>query len=183
VPGASAPEAPAAHGGGSGSPATPDAISGEFKLIPVDFPMYEDELTFPESANPPLNQSPEFEWTGVPAGAKSLALVFRDLGNGAVKWILWDIPPTLTRVPPNLAQTAMPAELPGSSQLGSLDNQGYAGPGSGARQYDFKLWALDVERLPVARRLTTVDIHDEILPMHDLATTEPVLVRNTRNLR
>lgn len=157
-------------------------MSGEFTLTPVGFPMYMNELTFPETANPPANQSPEFEWKNVPPGAKSLALVFRDLGNGAVKWVLWDIPPTLTRVPSNISKTAMPSEVPGSRQLGSLNNQGYAGPGMGARQYDFKLWALDVERLPVTAGKSTVQINDDILPMHDLATTAPVLVRNTRNL-
>jgi Raf kinase inhibitor-like YbhB/YbcL family protein len=142
-----------------------------------------DELTFPESANPPANESPEFKWMGVPAGTKSLALAFRDLGNGAVKWLLWDIPATLTGVPPNISKTAMPTEVSGSSQLGSLNNQGYAGPGTGARQYDFKLWALDVEHLTVEPGQTTVDIHDKLLPMHDIAMTEPVLVRNTRNQR
>lgn len=160
-----------------------DDASATFALIPIDFPMYGDELTFPETANPPTNQSPAFEWEGVPEGAKSLALVFRDLGNGAVKWVLWDIPPTVTRVPPNLSKVAMPTEVPGSSQLGSLNNQGYAGPGSGARQYDFKLWALDVAQLPVTSRQTTVQIHDDVLPEHVIATTPPVLLRNTRNLR
>jgi phosphatidylethanolamine-binding protein (PEBP) family uncharacterized protein len=77
----------------------------------------------------------------------------------------------------------MPSEVPGSSQLGSLDNQGYAGPGSGARQYDFKLWALDTAKLPVTRGLTTAQIHRDVLPAHDIAITEPILVRNTRNLR
>ncbi len=152
-------------------------------LIPIAFPTYEGELTFPETANPPANQSPQFEWKGVPPNTKSLVLAFRDLGNSAVKWVLWDIPPTLTRVPPNISKTAMPAEVPSSRQLGSLSNQGYAGPGMGARQYDFKLWALDIEKLPVEAGMTTVEIHDELLPMHDIATTAPVLVRNTRNLR
>lgn len=174
-------------GSGRADAATPDASSadsaGSFVLIPVDFPMYNDELTFPESANPPSNQSPAFEWRGVPSEAKSLALVFRDLGNGAVKWILWDMPPDLTRVPSNISKTSMPSEVPGSSQLGSLDNQGYAGPGSGARQYDFKLWALKVDKLPVTGRLTTKQIHDELLPKHVISQTAPVLLRNTRNLR
>lgn len=165
-----------------GDPTRADAASPGFVLTPVGFPMYGDELTFPPTANPPTNASPEFTWSGVPAGTKSLALVFRDLGNGAVKWILWDIPPTLTRVPPNLSKVAKPAEVPGSSQLGSLDNQGYAGPGMGSRQYDFKLWALDVDKLPVTARLTTLQIHDDVLPEHDLAITAPVLLRNTRNL-
>jgi Raf kinase inhibitor-like YbhB/YbcL family protein len=152
-------------------------------MTPIGFPMAGDELTFPESANPPTNASPEFTWTGVPAGAKSLALVFRDLGNGAVKWILWDIPPTVRRAPPNISKVAEPPEVPGSSQLGSLNNQGYAGPGSGARQYDFVLWALDAEKLPDTDGRTTAEIRNELLPMHDIATTEPILVRNTRNMR
>jgi phosphatidylethanolamine-binding protein (PEBP) family uncharacterized protein len=155
----------------------------KFVLTPVGFPMAGDELTFPESANPPTNESPEFTWTGVPAEALSLALVFRDLGNDAVKWILWDIPPSAMRVPPNITKVAQPPDVPGSSQLGSLDNQGYAGPGSGARQYDFVLWALDVAKLPDTNGRTTAEIRMEILPMHEIATTEPVLVRNTRNLR
>ena len=75
----------------------------------------------------------------------------------------------------------MPPEVPGSSQLGSLANQGYAGPGSGARQYDFTLWALDVDKLPVTAQQTTVQIHDDVLSMHLVAKTAPVLVRNTRN--
>lgn len=141
-----------------------------------------DELTFPDSANPPQNVSPEFTWTGVPAESRSLALAFRDLGNGAVKWLIWDIPPSTTHLPPNISKVAMPPEVPGSSQLGSLNNQGYAGPGSGARQYDFTLWALDIEHLPVNGRETTVEIHDQLFTMHEIAKTEPVLVRNTRNL-
>lgn len=166
----------AGTGGASGMMA-----SGAFVLTPVDFPMYEDELTFPQTANPPTNQSPEFTWTGVPAEARTLALAFRDLGNSAVKWIIWDMPPSLTHIPSNIEPVAMPSEIPGSSQLGSLDNQGYAGPGMGARQYDFTLWALDTEKLPVTARMTTVQIH-ELLEAHEISKTPPVLVRNTRNL-
>lgn len=158
------------------------ASTEAFTLMPVGFPMAGDELTFPVAANPPTNASPEFTWTGVPADARSLALAFRDLGNGAVKWVIWDIPPDVTHLPPDITPVAMPPEVPGSSQLGSLNNQGYAGPGSGARLYDFTLWALDVEHLTLTGRESTVDIHDEILAMHEIAKTEPILVRNTRNL-
>jgi Raf kinase inhibitor-like YbhB/YbcL family protein len=175
---------PAAGSGMAGSSAAgAGGMAAPFALMPVGFPMAGDELTFPESANPPTNASPEFTWTGVPAGSKSLAVVFRDLGNDAIKWIIWDIPPSVTRLPPNISKVAMPSEVPGSSQLGSLDNQGYAGPGSGARQYDFKLWALDTAKLPVTRGSTTAQIHRDVLPAHDIAITDPVLVRNTRNLR
>jgi Raf kinase inhibitor-like YbhB/YbcL family protein len=178
---AAAAGTPAAGSGGSGGTSGMSASAAAFVLTPIDFPMAGDELTFPQTANPPTNQSPEFTWTGVPAEAKTLALAFRDLGNGAVKWIIWDMPPTLMHIPPNVTPVAMPPEVPGSSQLGSLDNQGYAGPGMGARQYDFTLWALDTDKLPVTARMTTVQIHD-LLDMHELAKTPPVLVRNTRNL-
>jgi len=172
---------PGAAAGAGGAADEGNTASTRFILTPVNFPMAGDELTFPETANPPTNQSPEFTWTGVPAEARTLALAFRDLGNSAVKWIIWDMPPTLMHIPPDIMPVAMPSEVPGSSQLGSLDNQGYAGPGSGARQYDFTLWALDIDKLPVTPRMTTVQIH-ELLEMHEVEKTPPVLVRNTRNL-
>jgi Raf kinase inhibitor-like YbhB/YbcL family protein len=149
-----------------------------FSLAPVGVPMLNaQEFAFPASALPPTNQSPEFNWSGVPTGTKSLALVFRDLSAGAVKWVLWDIPPTLMRVPTGVSNQANPPEIPGSSQLGSLGNQGYAGPCCTSNQYEFVLWALDVDKLPGTARLSTAQIRDTLLTAHDLVSTKPVLMR------
>jgi Raf kinase inhibitor-like YbhB/YbcL family protein len=149
-----------------------------FSLAPVGVPMLNaQEFAFPASALPPTNQSPEFNWSGVPTGTKSLALVFRDLSAGAVKWVLWDISPTLMHVPTGVGNQANPPEVPGSSQLGSLGNQGYAGPCCTSNQYEFVLWALDVDKLPGTARLSTAQIRDTLLTAHDLASTKPVLMR------
>jgi Raf kinase inhibitor-like YbhB/YbcL family protein len=138
-----------------------------------------DEFAFPASALPPSNESPEFSWAGVPANAKSLALVFRDLSAGAVKWVIWDIPATRTGIPSHVSNLAMPAEVPGSSQLGSLGNQGYAGPCCMQNMYEWVLWALDVDKLPGAMGQTTVQLNNELLPKHKLATTKPIILRRT----
>jgi Raf kinase inhibitor-like YbhB/YbcL family protein len=179
---ASGAGASAAGSGGSasaGQAGTGGAPAADgFRLAPVGVTMLNaQEFAFPASALPPANRSPEFDWSGVPAGTKSLALVFRDLSAGAVKWVLWDIPPTLTHVPGGIGNQASPSEVPGSSQLGSLGNQGYAGPCCTSNQYEFVLWALDVDKLPGTARLSTAQIHDTLLTAHDLASTAPVLMR------
>lgn len=184
--GASGSGTSTAGGGGSATAGQTSAAAGNggapaadgFSLAPVGVPMLNaQEFAFPASALPPTNQSPEFNWSGVPTGAKSLALVFRDLSAGAVKWVLWDIPPTLMQVPTGVGNQANPPEVPGSSQLGSLGNQGYAGPCCTNNQYEFVLWALDVDKLPGTARLSTAQIRDTLLTAHDLASTKPVLMR------
>ena len=160
-------------GGGSGG-----VGSNRFAVMPVGAAMLSSgEFAFPAAAVPPTNQSPEFTWRGVPSAAKSLALVFRDLSGGAVKWIVWDIPPALNHLPANLGNAPNPGQVPGSSQLGSLGNQGYAGPCCTDHTYDFVLWALDVEKLPGTAGQSTKAIRDTLLDMHDVASTEPVLMR------
>ena len=94
--------------------------------------------------------------------------------------MLWDVPPNVTHLPPDVSDQARPAEVPGSSQLGSLSNQGYAGPCCEDRRYEFVLWALDVAQLPGTARLSTARIFSEVLPEHDVATTEPVIMRIMR---
>lgn len=135
------------------------------------------EVQFPDSSLPPTNESPGFEWSGVPAGTKSLALTFTDTSGPAYKWIVWDIPPTTLGLPRAMSDAAMPSEVPGASQLGSLGNQGYAGPCCAANVYEFVLWALDVEKLPGAAGMSTAQIHNSILPMHEIAKTAPVKMR------
>jgi hypothetical protein len=46
-------------------------------------------------------------------------------------------------------------------------------------RYEFVLWALDVERLPNASRLSTYGLRD-LLPQHSVAMTAPVKMRIAR---
>jgi Raf kinase inhibitor-like YbhB/YbcL family protein len=137
-------------------------------------------VAFPDAARPPMNRSPGFRWTGVPAEAKSLALVFRDVSSPIppVKWILWNIPPDRTEIPANVpGSAAMPAEVAGASQLGSLGNQGYAGPCCVGNEYEWIIYALDVTELPGTERQSTGQINMNILPMHTLEKSAAVMMR------
>jgi phosphatidylethanolamine-binding protein (PEBP) family uncharacterized protein len=113
----------------------------------------------------------------VPKGTQSLALVFRDRGLDLVRWLLWDIPPTVMQLPEGIAPVPNPTEVPGSSQLGSLLT-GYSPPRVPNGNYEFTLWALDVKMLPNTFGLTADQILQRRLPMHVIATTPPVNVVN-----
>jgi len=87
-------------------------------------------------ANPPLR----FE--GVPAEAKSLALIVDDAdapGGLFTHWLVWNIDPTTTTVEENSA----PAN--GVQGRNDFGKSGYGGPcpPSGTHRYFFKIFALD----------------------------------------
>lgn len=147
----------------------------EFTLTAVGFPTLADgRLTFPDSAIYPTDVSPPFTWSGVPGDTQSLALVFRDLGIGAVKWIIWDVSPETMELPAGVSDDAMPSEVPGASQLGSIGNQGYSGPQNPDEDYDFTLYALDVASLPGTSGLSTVQIFNQLILVHEIAQTAAV---------
>ena len=95
--------------------------------------------------------SPPLAWSGVPAGAKSLALIVDDPDAPDpaaprmtwVHWVLYDIPPAAT----GLAEGIAPRELPEGTREGLNDwrRSGYGGPCPpiGRHRYFFKLYALD----------------------------------------
>ena len=95
--------------------------------------------------------SPALEWSGVPPGAKSLALIVDDPDapdpNAPkmvyVHWVLYDIPPSAT----GLAEAMRSDRLPKGAREARNDwnNHGYGGPCPpiGRHRYFFKLYALD----------------------------------------
>jgi phosphatidylethanolamine-binding protein (PEBP) family uncharacterized protein len=159
------------------SPVEPfsDTEDEEFVLTPVGFGQSGEELTFPERALPPYSESPAFSWRGVPEGTRSLALVLREQELDVVNWILWDISPSISELPPDLGSRSSPPEVPGSSQLGSVSN-GYSGPLLVGGRYEFTLWALDIEMLPNTFGRSVNGIVGDVLPMHVIDTTEPIVV-------
>jgi len=91
--------------------------------------------------------SPPLEWSGVPAQAKSLALIADDpdapVGDW-VHWVVYDLPPSQK----GLGEAVAKAESgPGGSKQGTngWGRLGYGGPcpPSGVHRYFFKLYALD----------------------------------------
>jgi Raf kinase inhibitor-like YbhB/YbcL family protein len=91
------------------------------------------------------------EWSGVPAGAKSLVLIVDDPDAPDpraprmtwVHWVLYNIPPTAT----GLKEAIKPEELPKGTREGLNDwkRTGYGGPCPpiGRHRYFHKLYALD----------------------------------------
>ncbi|HVM48232.1 MAG TPA: YbhB/YbcL family Raf kinase inhibitor-like protein [Candidatus Acidoferrum sp.] len=94
------------------------------------------------------NVSPPFKWSGVPAGAKALALIADDPDAPAgtwVHWVLYDLPGTATELPEDVPKSQYVAA--GARQgLNDFRHLGYGGPcpppGKPHRYY-FKLYALD----------------------------------------
>jgi len=95
--------------------------------------------------------SPPLAWSGVPANTKSLALIVDDPDAPDpaapkmtwVHWVLYNIPPTATRLPDGAAAQA----LPGGTLEGINDfkRAAYGGPCPpvGRHRYFHKLYALD----------------------------------------
>lgn len=93
--------------------------------------------------------SPPLEWSGVPEGTKSLALICDDPDAPMgiwVHWVLFNIPASVkdlpTSVPP--AEALENGAKHGKNDFGKL---GYGGPcpPSGTHRYYFKLYALDMQ--------------------------------------
>ena len=95
--------------------------------------------------------SPPLSWSGVPAAARSLALIVDDPDAPDpaapkmtwVHWILYNLAPTCT----GLGQAVAPAALPAGTLEGKNDwkRTGYGGPCPpiGRHRYFHKLYALD----------------------------------------
>lgn len=129
---------------GPGAAAAEDAM----KRIELRSPAFGNGDMIPvEHTCDGTNVSPALEWSVVPAGAQSLALISDDpdapVGNW-VHWVLYDLPPGLTGLP---AGVPPGDRVPGGGTQGRTDfgSTGYGGPcpPSGTHRYFFKLFALD----------------------------------------
>lgn len=141
----------ASHSASSGDPGLRPKESSDMKIestafaagtsIPTKFTCEGDD------------HSPPLRWSGVPEGAKSLALIVDDPDapdpaapkRTWVHWVLYDIPPTTTELP----EAVRPDALPAGTREGSNDwkRTGWGGPCPpiGEHRYFHKLYALDVE--------------------------------------
>lgn len=96
------------------------------------------------------NVSPSLKWEGVPAGAKTLALIADDPdapNKTWVHWVLYNLPADvkgLVENVPKQSSLAGGSGLQGKNDFGQI---GYDGPcpPNGTHRYYFKLYALDAE--------------------------------------
>jgi hypothetical protein len=109
--------------------------------------------------------SPPLSWSGVPEGAKSLALICDDPdapGKTWVHWVLFNLPPGTRGLPEGVPARAGVA---GGGVQGTNDFRklGYGGPcpPGGTHRYAFKLYALDL-LLELAAGATKVELEEAI---------------------
>ena len=93
------------------------------------------------------NSSPALSWSGLPAGAKSLAVICDDPdapGGDWVHWVIFNIPSGTGGLPEKMSKDKV---LKDGSRQGMNDfrKTGYDGPcpPSGTHRYVFKVYALD----------------------------------------
>lgn len=92
--------------------------------------------------------SPPLKWSGIPDGARSLALICDDPDAPSktwVHWVLYNLPPELTGLPDSIPSNEV-LETGGKHGITDFGRFGYGGPcpPSGTHRYFFKLYALDI---------------------------------------
>src|SRR5574340_599242 len=104
------------------------------------------------------NVSPELTWKDVPAGTKSFAVTVFDpdapTGSGWWHWVVFNIPPAVTRLPTNSGNPATNLAPAGSIQsITDFGTPGYGGPcppqGDKPHRYVFSVYALKLDKLPL----------------------------------
>jgi hypothetical protein len=124
--------------------------------------------------------SPPLAWSGVPEGAKSLALIVDDPDAPDpahprmtwVHWVLYDLPPDSQGLP----EAVTPERLPAGTRQGRNDwkRTGYGGPCPpvGRHRYFHKLYALDAKLGDLGQ--PTKQTLEKAMQGHVLATAELV---------
>lgn len=121
--------------------------------LTIESPAFANDTTIPKRfTGDGEDVSPELTWSGVPAGAKALALICDDPDAPTpqpwVHWLIYNIPASTTGLPENISKAAT-LSVPEGAQQGknSWGRIGYGGPapppGHGVHHYHFKLYALD----------------------------------------
>lgn len=128
---------------------------GNNQLMPLKYTCDGDNV------NPPLQLS------GIPATAKSLALIVDDPDapkKTFVHWVVWNIPPSTTSIAEN--------SVPGDEGMNDFGKPGFGGacPPSGTHRYFFKIFALDT-MLNLQEKATKADL-ETAMNSHVLAKAE-----------
>ena len=120
--------------------------------------------------------SPPLEWSGVPAGTKSYAVIMHHQAPDRLKWywVLYNIPADVTSLPTNVQGI-------GTAGNNSVNNRGgYAPPhskGPGAKTYVLTVYALSAPVQPsvppaeVSRDVLLAAMKDKILARAELSVT------------
>lgn len=122
------------------------------------------------------NVSPALQWSGVPDGTKSFALTVHDpdapTDHGWWHWLIFNIPADVREL-----KTGAGDPKAGIAPAGAIQSRtdfkanGYGGPcpptGHGIHHYNFRLYALDVENVPLKADASPAEV-DAYLRQHSL---------------
>jgi Raf kinase inhibitor-like YbhB/YbcL family protein len=99
------------------------------------------------------NISPSVAWSGVPSGAQSVVVIVDDPDapppqTPFVHWLVYEIPPTVERLPQDIPKVKQPEQPAGIVQgVNSSGSVGWFGPkppkGDPPHHYHFQVFALD----------------------------------------
>jgi Raf kinase inhibitor-like YbhB/YbcL family protein len=110
--------------------------------------------------------SPSLEWSDVPAGTRSFALLCDDPDAPRGTWHHWaayDIPGDRTGLQEGDGRASSKADL--KQAINDFQRLGYGGPcpprGHGSHHYHFRLLALSIDRLPLGPGPTCRDVERE----------------------
>jgi Raf kinase inhibitor-like YbhB/YbcL family protein len=104
------------------------------------------------------NISPELSWQNAPKETKSFAVTVYDpdapTGSGWWHWLIFNIPPSVTKLPANAGKPGGGLAPVGSVQsMTDYGQPGYGGPcppvGNKPHRYIFTVYALKVDQLPL----------------------------------
>lgn len=103
------------------------------------------------------NISPHLKWSGAPEGTRSFALVMHDpdapTGSGWWHWVVFNIPAAVTSLPEGAGDPKnglIPEAIQSRTDFGSPGYGGACPPeGHGEHRYQFRIYALKVEQLPL----------------------------------
>lgn len=125
------------------------------------------------------NISPPLSWSGAPEGTKSYALMVHDpdapTGSGWWHWVMFNIPAGVTSLEAGageLKNGLVPEAIQVRNDFGAPGYGGACPPkGHGEHRYQFRLYALDVEQLPLDEGATPAQVGFQI-NAHKLAEAE-----------
>jgi phosphatidylethanolamine-binding protein (PEBP) family uncharacterized protein len=136
--------------------------------------------------NGAANVSPQFDWTGAPAGTQSFAIAFHDLSNvnGSdpfTHWVMWNIPGSATGLPAELPAGTTPGVPDANTrQVSFRGNQAFAGSGAAGNVYEFVLFALGTATFDPAST-DPDDVEDAIATSNDVLGTATLRARSAPN--
>lgn len=116
------------------------------------------------------NVSPQLSWSGAPAGTKSYALMLHDpdapTGSGWWHWVLFNIPAEVTELAEGAGDPKtglIPEAIQGRNDFGSPGYGGACPPeGHGDHRYQFKLFALKTEQLPLDEKDAPAEVRSYV---------------------